>query len=257
MRFSEETGCSLAAAVRGARSGTVIELAPGRYEGPLVVERGLTLRGAGDLSRIAVRRGRGSVVRVSTPEPVVLESLLLEGGRSAYGAGIEVENGDVRLFNLQVRDCAADEAGGALHVSGGVVEAERMRLYDLRARRGGALAVERGALRVVLADAEIRQVEAEKGGALAISGCARVKLEGVTIARARASSQEGGQAVWISGQEGAVLELRRVRFGDAPIGRPLVNDSGGPATVSVWGCDLPRFVQDTPGLVVLGETRWR
>lgn len=255
MRFPDETGRSLAEVVREAPSGALIELAPGRYRGPILVERGLTLKGAGDLSRIS--GGPGSLVRVASDEQVVLESLLLEGGRSELGGGIEVSSGKVRLFNLHIRDCVAAEAGGGIRVGGGAMEAERLRIHNVRAARGGALAVEGSAVRVSISDSEIGWSEAAFGGALAVAGAATVRLEALTVRRARAMTSSGGQVLWVTGRGGAVVELTRVRFEDAPVGRPLVNDKDAPARLWVNGCDLPRWVQATPGLEVVGDTRWR
>ena len=50
VRFPDPSGRSLSQVVAAAPSGAVIEVAPGRYPGPLVVERSITLRVAGDLT---------------------------------------------------------------------------------------------------------------------------------------------------------------------------------------------------------------
>ena len=258
MRFPDETGRSLKSVIREISSGDTITLAPGRYEGPIVVERGVTLRGAGDLTRVVCPPLTGSVFRIATSEPVVLESLLLEGGRADFGGAIDARGeGPLRLYNLHIRNCSATEAGGAIYVSGGRIETERVRLYDVRAQRGGAISVEGQTTELVVTDSEIRNTEAELGGALWISGGAEARLEGVTIFRARATSSDGGQTLWASGRRGTKMELVRVRFEDPPVGRPIMNEVEAPARISIRNCDLPRWVQDTPGLEVTGETQWR
>lgn len=259
MRFPDESGRPLVEAVRRAPAGAVIQLAPGRYQGPLRIDRALTLRGAGDLTRIMAPPEGGSVVSVEAPAGQVrLESLLFEGGHASGGGGLRALAGEVSLFNLQIRNCRAEDGGGGIYVGGSAeVEGERLRLLGVRAEYGGAVAV-RGAEAVFrLFDAELRGVEARRGGAVSVEGGAHLDLEAVTVLRARASSIEGGQVLWVSGPPRSSVHLHRVRFGDSPVGRPVVNDAEAPGRIVIEDCDLPRWVRDTPGIVIQGETRWR
>src|SRR5438046_98246 len=69
-------------ALRGATSGDTIELAPGEYRGPLIIDVPITLRGL-DRKTVLWRQG-GPVIHVRTPG-VRLEKLLLE--RTVYKDG--------------------------------------------------------------------------------------------------------------------------------------------------------------------------
>lgn len=255
MRFPDESGRSLGEVVARAPSGAVLDLAPGIYLGPLVFRRGMILRGSGDLTRIQVRPGAGSVVRVETEERVRLESVLIEGGRAEAGGGLAMNGGELSLFNVQIRDCSATRSGGALHVANGRVHAERLRIHGVKATKGGALHVSGVSSDLTIVDAEIRQTEAEQGGAAVVADGAQLQLEAVSVFRARASRREGGQTLWVD-DRGTKVTLQRVRFGDAPVGQPIVN-AGAKARILVEGCDLPKLVRDTPGLELVGETLWR
>ncbi|MEL6190049.1 MAG: hypothetical protein AAFU79_35945, partial [Myxococcota bacterium] len=138
-----------------------------------------------------------------------------------------------------------------------VVYALRLRLLGVRAASGGAGAVRGPGATFRLFDAELRGVEARRGGAVSVEQGAHLDLEAVTVLRSRASSIEGGQVLWVSGEPRPSLHLHRVRFGDSPVGRPLVNDAKSPGRIVIEDCDLPRWVRETPGIVVQGETRWR
>ena len=258
LRFPDGSGRSLSDVVSAAPPGAVVEIAPGRYFGPLSLSRAVSLRGAGDLTRIMVTRG--SVVQVSAPEEarVVLESLLLEGGDAEAGGGLLVRSGRVRLHNVQIQRCAGGAGGGAIHVVGGEVDGSLLRLHDVSAERGGALWVKgSGALR--LRDSQIARAEARFGGAAAVEEGARMLLEGVSVRRCRATASSGGQAIWVGGTERArpSVFLRRVRLEDAPMGMPVVIDGRHPGEVSIAECDLPRVVLGAPGVSDGGNNRWR
>ncbi len=258
VRFPDGSGRSLAHVLSSVEAGTEIELAPGRYHGPLVIDRPLTLRGAGDLSRIQVL-GRGPVLRVELSEnshSVTLESLLLEGGEGRQGAGIDLKAGQLKLHNLQIRNChATGGGGGAIHVANGRIEARLLRAYDVSGDRGGALWVEEGG-QACLTDAEFHRAQGRVGGAIAVDAGGQVSLTSVTIGRTRATAPSGGQAVYMAAGK-STLSMHRVRFEDAPMGIPLANDPEEPGLVEVRACDLPREVQSAPGVVDQGDNRWR
>lgn len=260
IRFPDGTERSLVDLLESAAPGAIIELAPGRYAGPLTITRPVTIRGAGDLTRIFGER-RGAVLTIRAPGEgrVVVESLLIEDGASEAGGGIFVIEGLVRLHNVQIQHCQADQGGGgAIHVAGGELDATLLRAHDVSGDRGGAVWAGGRAV-ITLRDSQIRRSEARLGGALAIEGSAKVLLEGLTIGRSRATSPSGGQAIYVAGSSRAspVLKLRRVRFEDAPMGMPLFVDPAFPGEVSVTECDLPRIVLGVPGIVDGGENRWR
>lgn len=260
IRFGGEGGHSLRDLVERCPPESVIELAPGRYAGPVHILKPLTIRGAGDLTRIVGDR-RGAVVTISAANGgrVALESLLVEEGEGETGGGVLVQGGRVRLQNVHLRHCRAERgAGGGVHVSGGEVDATLLRIENVSADRGGAVwAGGRSVVRI--RDAQILRSEARLGGALAVEEGAQVSLEGVTIGKARATASSGGQVFYVSGSKRAspVLRLTRVRLEGAPMGSPLVVDPSHPGEVSVAECDLPRVVLAVRGVVDGGENRWR
>lgn len=91
---------ALAAAIAGANPGDVLILAPGRHDGPVILERAVTLDGAGVAQLVG--DGHGSVITV-TGADVTVRGLAISGsgsdhqvidsgiklGRSAEGAVIE------------------------------------------------------------------------------------------------------------------------------------------------------------------------
>src|SRR5258708_3239332 len=99
IRFPDDSGRSLADLLANAAPSAVIELSPGRYVGPLVITRPVTLKGAGDLTRISGARGTVITVRCAGSAAVALESLLLEDGAGELGAGRLVLEGRVRAHN--------------------------------------------------------------------------------------------------------------------------------------------------------------
>ena len=78
LRYPDDSGRSLQRVIEGCEPGATIELAPGRYPERLVFKQSLSLRGAGDLTRISVE-GRGSSIMADLPEDetLELESLLI------------------------------------------------------------------------------------------------------------------------------------------------------------------------------------
>lgn len=259
LRFPDDSSRTLAEFIQACPAGSVIELAPGRYAGPLRVDKPLVVRGAGDLTRIFDNgTGRVAEVRLESGEQAGLESVLLEGGAAETGAGLSLQAGRLRLHNVHIQHCRASRGGGAVHVAGGDLDASVLRIHDVSGARGGALWVE-GEGTVRLRDSQIGRCEAEKGGAMAVEGPASVTLEAVTVQRSRATTAAGGQALYVRGTDAGRphLSLRRVRLEDVPLGLPLVVDPSLPGDVTLLGCDVPRVLQGQPGVVDGGENRWR
>lgn len=253
VRFPDASGRSLAAFIGDLPDGAVVELAPGRYEGPITLSRPVVLRGAGDLTRIVgPEDGPGLVVDGATAGRIEVASVLVEGG-----GGIVVRRGDARLFNVHVQRCWS-EGGAALAVYGGVCAATKLRVQGVRAEEGGAVFVG-GDGRLVLEDSQLEETEARRGGALCLRGGVVARLVGVTIRKSRATSAAGGQAFFLADAEDRTprLALERVRLEDAPLGLPIVADTLAPPAITIRGCDMPRIVLDTPGVVDEGDNDWR
>lgn len=258
IRFPDPSGRDLKAVLQDAAPGSVIELAPGRYRGPLVLDRPLTLKGAGDLTRIVVDAGPAVTIRPQGQDLVFLESLAIEAAEADDGAGLHVECGRVRLYNVHVRGGASKERAGGLWMQDGELEGSLVRFEQCAARLGGAIHAG-GSSRLVLRDAQIRDCEADVGGGLWVGQQARVELLGATFTKVRARQPAGGQAAWVgeSSGLGATLKMERVRFEDAPFGQPLVVQAEHPGRVVLFECDLPSEVLRNPGIVDGGNNRWR
>lgn len=97
-----KAGDDLQAAIRAARSGDVLEIAPGSYRGNFVVDKPLTLRG---LQRPVIDGGfLGDTVRITATD-VVLEGLQVRNSGAdlnAQNAGVYIQPGAHRAV---VRDC--------------------------------------------------------------------------------------------------------------------------------------------------------
>lgn len=255
IRYPDARGRRLGELIASCPPGAVVHIAPGRYHEPVIIDRPITLRGAGDLTRL-VGFGRGSVVRVDVgpEEEVRLEGLSLEAGDADEGGALLVRRGRVVASHLRMSRSRA-RVGGAVAATGGVLIVERVRIEHAEAERGGAVWVGSGAS-VELLEAQISGSRARYGGALAVESGGRLWLESVTVRRSRALERNGGQVLFVAGGGvPAEVALDRVRFADPPLGRPLVLEGSG--AVAVSGCDLPRSTAAEPGVLDRGDNRWR
>ena len=97
------TGAELARVLARATPGTALCLAPGRYEGPLVLGPAVTLRGPRDA--VVVSRGRGTTVTLEGPG-AALEGVSVEGSGGRFDlldAAVRVAADDTRVENVAVR----------------------------------------------------------------------------------------------------------------------------------------------------------
>jgi len=72
---------ALAAAVAAAQAGDLLRLAPGRHQGPIVIERPLTLEG-GD-NAVVDAEGNGSVITIDAPD-CAMRGLQIVGSGSSH-----------------------------------------------------------------------------------------------------------------------------------------------------------------------------
>ena len=239
--------------------GAVVDVPPGHYDGPLSITQPMTLRGAGELTRIDGQGLQRPIhIKVLADEPVVLDSLRFNHGHNEDGGGLLISAGNVRLRNIHFHHCIARGRGGALAVRGGTVTAVQIYAVDCAAERGGAVWVgERG--RLVVRDSQIARSQANYGGAIAVEDGVSVEVEGMTLRRTRAHSSTGGQAMHARGTARGrpVVRLTRVLIDDRSLGLPIVVDPTFPAEFRVEASDMPRSVQSTAGVVDDGANRWR
>ncbi|MGP3699380.1 nitrous oxide reductase family maturation protein NosD [Rhodobacter sp. NSM] len=89
---------ALRAAVAGAHPGDVLILEPGRHDGPVILDRPVTL--AGGAGAVILGDGRGSVVTITAPD-VTLRGLEIRGSGSSHeeiDSGIRVLKGGDRAL---------------------------------------------------------------------------------------------------------------------------------------------------------------
>lgn len=86
----------LAAAIAAAQPGDVLELAPGRHDGPVTLDKPLTLNGGGQAELDG--RGQGSVITITGPDTVVRGLTILGSGSSheTIDSGIQIKKGGDR-----------------------------------------------------------------------------------------------------------------------------------------------------------------
>lgn len=174
----EGGGDALRAAIRAAPENARIEIGAGRYEGPLVLRRSLTLVGDGG---VCIDGGTlGAVLTIEgRRNRIVLEGLELVGGRARAGGAVLVADGAW----LTLRDClisgcqAAARGGGGLWARRGELLLQRVRL----ANNGGA-----------------------HGGAVLLNGDAKARFEACTFDGN--SATVAGGAVAVRDRAGAVLQ---------------------------------------------------
>ncbi|WP_374649825.1 nitrous oxide reductase family maturation protein NosD [Dongia sp.] len=86
---------SLAAAIAAAAPGDTLHLLPGRHEGPVVIEKTLTLEGIGPEQAWVVGNATGSVIRIEAPDVTVRMLHITGSGTNSteIDAGIYVAQG--------------------------------------------------------------------------------------------------------------------------------------------------------------------
>lgn len=88
----------LAAAIAAAQPGDVLHLEPGRHDGPVTLDKPLTLNGGGRAELDG--RGQGSVITITGPDTVVRGLTILGSGSSheTIDSGIQIKKGGDRAL---------------------------------------------------------------------------------------------------------------------------------------------------------------
>ena len=94
---------ALAAAIAAADTGDVLKLTPGRHDGPVILDRPLTLDGGGDRSGGGAEidgRGQGSVITITGPDTVVRGLTIVGSGSDHQGidSGVQIKKGGDRAL---------------------------------------------------------------------------------------------------------------------------------------------------------------
>lgn len=124
------SGCpfsSVQSAVAAASSGGSITICPGDYSGNVVVERDLTLIGAGRAGTGKARLvgGSSSVVTIAAGTTVTLQDLSITGGQNVQDGG-----GIYNAGTLTVTRCSVNGYAGGYTRGGGIFNAGTLTLTD-------------------------------------------------------------------------------------------------------------------------------
>jgi nitrous oxidase accessory protein len=128
-------GLDLRAAVVAAPPGAVIDVPPGRYDGPLVLTRAITLRGGG---RATIDGGGRGDVLVIAGDDVRVEGFVVRGSALAFSS--EAAGIVVRGARAVVRDNRIEDVLFGIYLAGAreaVVEGNVVRTADLPVERRG------------------------------------------------------------------------------------------------------------------------
>ncbi|MFC1408812.1 right-handed parallel beta-helix repeat-containing protein [Streptacidiphilus sp. N1-1] len=208
---------TVAAALADARDGTLITLAPGRYEESLLIIRPVTLA-ADPAGSATVHSASGSTV-VLDAEAVQLSGLLLSGA-DPEAPVLDVRRGQAALDGCQVsgeawaavlawqqgelalRDCTVTNAQGAgiVVTSGGGNVMERSRVSDVGS--SAVVVAEQG--RLTVRDCTL---SGARGNGICVNG------EGAAVVESSRIERSGKPAVAVEQQGRA--ELRRVTVADS------------------------------------------
>lgn len=152
-----------------ARPGAIIHLPAGTMRGCLVIDKPITLRGAGAENTVLDGWGKGPVLSIDAiGGDVRIEELAISGGRGSMGGGVSVDNGArVHLVGCMLQKNAARTGrGGAVAVDRGFVRLHECTVVDNRAQLGGAIFVG-GDGKVEISATILADNVAVRGGALA------------------------------------------------------------------------------------------
>ena len=225
-------GDDLAECLRNADDGAVIAVSDGEWPGPFVVRRSLTLRGSGAARCALVGSGEGALLTVEgRGARVVLAGLTLRGGgETRAGGGVLVANGADLVVSAVVfaDNRAAAFGGGALYLRRGRARLEDVAFDGNSGGQGGAILVDNDAeLTVVRCQFRSNQA-AHRGGAIAVCGRARVRIEDSVFADNRVDVSGGGAALHIGLAAGAPHGVEFVGGSMQPGDDAVVTASGGP-----------------------------
>jgi hypothetical protein len=164
------TAEELQARIDGAKPGSTIQLGPGRVRGRIVIDKPLTIRGAGADRTTIDGTGKGSTICIdATDGDVHIEELTVTGGRSSHGAGISIDNGArVHLLGLTImRNTAKSGSGGAVAIDRGELYVNECTIVQNRAYEGGAIYIG-GEAKGELSASIVAENAAVRGGAIAV-----------------------------------------------------------------------------------------
>ncbi len=165
-------------AIFAAKDNDIVQIAPGRIQGRLVIDRPITLRSTGPERTILDGRGRGATIAVEAPSGAVhIEEMTVMGGKSQTGGGIAVDNGaEVHVTGcLLEKNAAKSGRGGAIAIDSGSLFVSECTIVDNRAFIGGAIYIG-GDAKAEIAATIVADNFAIRGGAIAAADGAEVDV---------------------------------------------------------------------------------
>jgi hypothetical protein len=132
---------SLQDAITAASNDATIRICPGRYPTNAVIDKSLTLIGAGSGSGGTILDGgdRGIVIDFAGFTVNEIRALTITEGNAISGAGIRAYRTDLRLEDVHLTDHQSSGAGGAIHNDRSVITLINTRITGCSAERGGGI----------------------------------------------------------------------------------------------------------------------
>ncbi len=153
----------LQAAVAFAPNGSLVEVGPGEYAGPIVFGgKAMTVRSTAGRDATIINGSTGCVLFIAgESSDSILEGFTLRGGSLARGGGIMIESASPTIRSCRVELCVAWQGGG-VSVNGGSPTLDNVIIDDNTAGEGGGIRVLDGTL--TLSGCDITNNLATHGG---------------------------------------------------------------------------------------------
>jgi hypothetical protein len=199
------SGCNfttIAAALAAAGDRDEIAIGEGVYTGGFVIEKNVTLRGAGRDRTTIQGTPAASAIRVGTTADANIRAVTITGGGGsqtrfgAKGGGGILNEGEMILADSTVRDNAVTNGlgGGIYSSSSKPVKIFNSNVSDNRAGDGGGIFIREGDVFIATSNISRNQSAAD-GGGIRHEGGESLRIENSTIGDNRAGRTGGGVAV--------------------------------------------------------------
>lgn len=230
-----------------------LTLPPGRILGTFVIDRPLSLRGAGAEQTILTSDGTGPVFAVEATEGTVhIAEMALNQGRCFFGGGLSIDNG----ARVEVSGClfsqnrAPTGRGGAIAIDSGELLVSECTFAWNAAKVGGALFAG-GDARVQIVATIVDDNLSLRGGAIAIEDGAQVDVWTCRFEKNRAD--DDGHHVWAIAsqhrQPNIMMSNSVLGPSSGSFGRPIANHGIFSARI---GIDNTAVARDFKTSLLLG-----
>ncbi len=202
-----------------APAGGTVTVPSGTFESALVIEKSITLRGAGPGKSILDAQGSGACVLINSPDAKVsLIGLTLRRGASPEGGCIAYRMGEA----LHVEDCVLEEGsaksygGGGARLAGHSATLLRVRILNCDGQQVGGILAD-ALCEIEATGCVLTGNQATQGGGLRVKEGARIRLVHCTLADNRAVGKNAlGDEIVITGTLTRTPELLLINSIVAP-----------------------------------------